>query len=81
MTHMNSESVVTAPLLVSLKTALLNATTLHQLSRLIEDYTHEEIMSIYAQLSSEEQYRIYQLWQVKSNPNERVSNTNVNDSH
>lgn len=46
-----------------LRSVLLQAQTVNQLTGLIVDYTHEEIMQAFDTLSSQQQKRIQQLWQ------------------
>ncbi|MDJ0517381.1 MAG: hypothetical protein QNJ74_14400 [Trichodesmium sp. MO_231.B1] len=49
--------------LVKLKDLILQAKTANQLSAIIIDYTHEEIIQVYGQLTSKQQRKIKLIWQ------------------
>ncbi len=49
--------------LVKLKYLILQAKTTNQLSAIIIDYTHEKIIQVYGQLTSEQQIKIKLIWQ------------------
>ena len=53
--------------LVKLKNLILQAKTVNQLSAIIIDYTHEEIIQVYGQLTSEQQRKIKLIWQKSKN--------------
>lgn len=55
--------------LSELKLAMLAAETTAQLTCLITDYTHEEIMQVYRELRPEQQNRIATLWHWQSQHN------------
>lgn len=48
--------------LEQLKSALVNIQNPNQICALIVDFTHEEIISIYYQLSSKQQQQILKVW-------------------
>ena len=50
--------------LIKLKNFILQAKTVNHLSAIIIDYTHEEIIQAYSQLTSEQQKKIQLIWQV-----------------
>ena len=50
--------------LIKLKNFILQAKTVNYLSAIIIDYTHEEIIQAYSQLTSEQQKKIQLIWQV-----------------
>lgn len=49
--------------LVKLKYLILQAKSANQLSAIIIDYTHEEMIQVYGQLTSEQQRKIKLIWQ------------------
>ena len=49
--------------LIKLKNLILQAKTVNQLSRIIIDYTHEEIIHVYSQLTLEQQEKIQLIWE------------------
>ncbi len=53
--------------LVKLKDLILQAKTANQLSAIIINYTHEEIIQVYGQLTSEQQRKIKLIWQKYKN--------------
>ncbi|MGL5081494.1 MAG: hypothetical protein ACRC8A_08400 [Microcoleaceae cyanobacterium] len=56
------ELVHPQPSLEPLKSALLKASTIHELTALIVDSTHEEILHVYHRLSEYQQTRILAIW-------------------
>ncbi len=53
---------------VKLKELILQAKTVNQLSEIIINYTHEEIIQVYGQLTSEQQRKIQLIWKNLSLP-------------
>lgn len=51
-----------------LQSALLNAETLSELTALIVNYTHWEIMQAFERLPSPQQQRVQELWEVNIPP-------------
>lgn len=49
--------------LENLKSLLLKAQTIAQLTALIIDYTHQEILQAYHQLAVEQQMKVQKIWQ------------------
>ena len=54
--------------LETLESALLQAQTVGQLTALIIDYTHEEIIQAYHRLALKQQTRILKIWQAELQP-------------
>ncbi|CDM92790.1 MAG: hypothetical protein P5702_12675 [Limnospira sp. PMC 1291.21] len=51
--------------LEQLKSALVRTKNPNQISALIVDFTHQEILSVYHQLPSQKQQRICQIWAIE----------------
>lgn len=51
-----------------LQEVMLAAQTIHELTAIIMDYTHEEIMAAYHQLAPESQLQIRYIWEAVHEP-------------
>ncbi|MEG4878465.1 hypothetical protein [Tychonema sp. LEGE 06208] len=52
--------------MTKLKIAMLEAETVAQLTAIIIDYTHEEMMQVFGELELEQQARIKDIWKTVS---------------
>ncbi|MGB3264819.1 MAG: hypothetical protein WBA89_12805 [Microcoleus sp.] len=52
--------------MAKLKAAMMEAETVAQLTAIIIDYTHEEMMQVFGELEWEEQARIKDIWNAVS---------------